>query len=111
MASKDKAKGKKAPRKKSAAKATAKKAPAKKTAAQKGEAKQAAAANPAAGKHDAGPASRQPVTQEERRKMIAEAAFIRSRERDFPGTDPVGDWLEAEREIDRKLAGGTHVSH
>lgn len=95
MASKGKVQRKKAPRKKSAAKATAKKAPAK----------------PASGKRDAGPESRQPVTQEERRKMIAEAAFIRSRERAFPGADPVGDWLEAEREIDRKLESGTHASH
>lgn len=111
MASKTKVQRKKAPRKKSAAKATARKAPAKKAAATKAKAKKATVARSAAKKRDAATASKQPVSQEERRKMIAEAAFQRSKEHDIPGMDPVGDWLEAEREIDRRLGSGAHASH
>lgn len=41
--------------------------------------------------------------QDERQKMIAEAAYLRAKEKAF-SSDPVADWLEAEKEIDRKLA-------
>lgn len=44
------------------------------------------------------------VTPDERRKMIAEAAFIRAERRGFVGGDPAVDWLEAEAEIDRILS-------
>jgi Protein of unknown function (DUF2934) len=44
------------------------------------------------------------VTVEERRKMIAEAAFIRAERRGFVGGDPNDDWLAAEREIDQILS-------
>ncbi len=45
------------------------------------------------------------VTPEERYRMIAEAAYFRAQQRGFEGGDPAKDWLEAEAEIDRKLAG------
>src|SRR5690606_26298436 len=37
---------------------------------------------------------------EERRRMIAEAAYYKALNRGFQGGDPVEDWLAAEREID-----------
>ena len=42
------------------------------------------------------------VTERERRRMIAEAAYFRAEKRGFSG-DPVADWIEAEAEIDREL--------
>jgi len=42
------------------------------------------------------------MNQEERRKMIEVAAYNRARQRGFTG-DPVEDWLEAEKEVDRML--------
>jgi chromosome segregation ATPase len=41
---------------------------------------------------------------EQREQMIAEAAYRRAQQRDFQGGDPVNDWLEAEREVDRMLS-------
>jgi hypothetical protein len=47
------------------------------------------------------------VTSEaERRKMIADAAYFRAQSRDFESGHEVEDWLEAEAEVDRKLAEG-----
>jgi TolA-binding protein len=43
-------------------------------------------------------------TKEQRDKMIAEAAYFRAQQRGFRGGDPAVDWLEAEREVDEKLA-------
>jgi hypothetical protein len=43
------------------------------------------------------------VTPEERRRMVAEAAYFRALDRGFQGGDPVDDWLAAEREINRLL--------
>lgn len=43
------------------------------------------------------------VTPEERYHMIAEAAYYIAERRGFLGGDLEADWLEAEREIDRKL--------
>ena len=45
------------------------------------------------------------VSPEERYRMIAEAAYFKAQKRGFVGGDPAQDWLEAEAEIDRKLAG------
>lgn len=45
----------------------------------------------------------QRIPQEERQRMIAEAAYFRAMQRGFSGGDPVDDWLVAEREIDRLL--------
>jgi len=39
-----------------------------------------------------------------RQAMIREAAYFRAERRGFVGGDPVGDWLAAEAEIDRRLA-------
>ena len=44
-----------------------------------------------------------PLTSAEKNSMIAEAAFLRSRKRDYPG-DPLADWLAAEAEIEEALA-------
>jgi Protein of unknown function (DUF2934) len=44
-----------------------------------------------------------PLTNEEKQNMIAEAAYLKSRNRKYPG-DPVADWLEAEAELDDALA-------
>ena len=48
----------------------------------------------------------QPVSAEDRRRMIAEAAWHRAVARGFTNGDPVSDWLEAEREIDSRLDRG-----
>lgn len=52
------------------------------------------------------------VTAEERRHMIAEAAYFRAQSRGFAGADPNDDWLTAEREVDQALlaAGGEQTS-
>ena len=51
-----------------------------------------------------------PLTNTEKHSMIAEAAFLRSRNRDYPG-DPVADWLGAEAEIDAALAAFCRSPH
>lgn len=45
------------------------------------------------------------VYEEQRRQMIAFAAYLRAERRGFEGGDPVTDWLEAEVEVDAELAG------
>lgn len=45
------------------------------------------------------------VSKEQRRRMIADAAYFRAERRGFVGGDPVADWLEAEAEIDASLRG------
>jgi len=44
-----------------------------------------------------------PLTNEVKHSMIAEAAFLRSEKRDYPG-DPVADWLRAEADIEDAVA-------
>jgi rRNA maturation endonuclease Nob1 len=48
------------------------------------------------------------VSQEERRRLIAERAYSIAERRGFAGGDPRDDWLQAEAEIDREfgLGGG-----
>jgi Protein of unknown function (DUF2934) len=46
-----------------------------------------------------GSATNSSVSEEERARMIAEAAYFRALQRGFQGGDPVNDWLEAEREL------------
>ena len=46
------------------------------------------------------------VSAEQRRAMIAEAAYMKAAERGFCGGDPVADWLESEREVDALLTRG-----
>lgn len=47
----------------------------------------------------------QGVSVEERRRLIAEAAWNRAVARGFTDGDPVSDWLAAEREIEARLNG------
>lgn len=42
------------------------------------------------------------VSDEQRRQMVAEAAYFRAEERGF-GVDPVADWIEAEVEIGERV--------
>jgi len=44
------------------------------------------------------------LTEDERRRMVAEAAYYRALRRGFSAGGEVDDWLAAEREIDEKLA-------
>ena len=44
------------------------------------------------------------VTQDERMRLIAEAAYYKAEKRDFTGGDELGDWIEAEAEIDALLS-------
>lgn len=46
------------------------------------------------------------VSQEERRRLIAERAYSIAERRGFAGGDPRDDWLQAEAEINRELALG-----
>lgn len=48
------------------------------------------------------------VNADERRRMIAEAAYYRAEQRGFAGGDPVADWIEAEAQIDATLGEGDH---
>lgn len=41
------------------------------------------------------------MSPEQRRKLIAERAYLRAERRGFVGGDPVADWLESEKEVDR----------
>lgn len=45
------------------------------------------------------------VTPEERHRMIAETAYFMAHERGFASGDPVEDWIEAERKVDRQICG------
>lgn len=46
-----------------------------------------------------------PVTADERRGMIAKAAYLRGESRGFAPGGETDDWLEAEQEIDALLGG------
>jgi Protein of unknown function (DUF2934) len=46
------------------------------------------------------------VSSDERRSMIAEAAYLRAERRGFQGGDPIADWLDSEREVDALLSRG-----
>lgn len=45
----------------------------------------------------------QAVSDEERQNLIAQAAYFRASERGFSNGDALGDWLVAEKEIDRGI--------
>lgn len=45
-----------------------------------------------------------PISNDQRHAMIAESAYLRAAARGFSGGDPVSDWLESEREVDRLLS-------
>jgi hypothetical protein len=44
------------------------------------------------------------VSVEERRRMIAQAAYFRAEQRNFAPGHELEDWIAAEAEVDRKLA-------
>jgi len=46
---------------------------------------------------------RKGITPEERRRLIAESAYLRAERRGFQGGDPHEDWIAAEAEIDALL--------
>jgi hypothetical protein len=46
------------------------------------------------------------VTADDRRQMIAEAAYLRAEKRGFAPGGEVEDWLAAETEVDALLAAG-----
>ena len=43
------------------------------------------------------------VNEDQRRQMIAEAAYFRAERRGFSGGDPAMDWIEAEAEVDARV--------
>lgn len=45
-----------------------------------------------------------PVTPEQRNEMVRIAAYLRAERRGFCGGSPEADWLDAEREVDERLA-------
>ncbi len=47
-----------------------------------------------------------PASNEERARLIAEAAYYRAQARGFEPGQELEDWLQAEVEIDRALRGG-----
>jgi DNA anti-recombination protein RmuC len=51
----------------------------------------------------------QRANEDQRRQMIADAAYSRAERRGFDGGDPVTDWLEAEADIDTRLRGGKRL--
>lgn len=51
------------------------------------------------------PPARPEIDPEGRRQMIVRAAYYRAEQRGFAGGSELQDWLEAEAEIDRMLAG------
>jgi hypothetical protein len=65
--------------------------------------KKTAAPRASAGKK--GTAVKQAVSDEQRYRMIAEAAYYRAESRHFK-SDPVRDWIEAERDIALLLGEG-----
>jgi len=46
---------------------------------------------------------KQPVSADERRRMIAETAYFRADKRGFADGDALGDWLAAEKQVDAML--------
>lgn len=44
------------------------------------------------------------ISEDERRRLIAEAAYLRAEARGFVGGDPTDDWLAAEHEVDARIA-------
>ena len=50
------------------------------------------------------PGAETPISSQDRRRMIAEAAYFHAERRGFDDGNPDQDWYEAEREIDDLLA-------
>lgn len=51
------------------------------------------------------------LSPEQRRSMIAQAAYFRAEQRGFASGAELQDWLAAEAEIDRALGGPTLLEH
>jgi Protein of unknown function (DUF2934) len=51
-------------------------------------------------------ASARATSPDERARLIAEAAYYRAESRGFAPGHEVGDWLDAEREVDTRLGAG-----
>ena len=49
------------------------------------------------------PSSSVMISADQRRSMIAEQAYLRAERRGFESGDPIADWLESEKEVDRLL--------
>lgn len=47
------------------------------------------------------------LSPEQLHGMIAEEAWLRAERRGFVGGDPVSDWLAAEQDVTRRLAGAS----
>lgn len=45
----------------------------------------------------------QEITEEERQRMIAEAAYYNAEHNGFQGGDPARDWFLAEKQIEQQL--------
>ena len=78
------------------------------TARKKPAATRAAVRNAAADSRRPAPRRREsapnnPMTPDERCRMIAEAAYLRAERRGFDSGSELDDWLEAEAEIDALL--------
>jgi hypothetical protein len=52
----------------------------------------------------AAPLAETAISSQDRRRMIAEAAYFHAERRGFEGGTPDQDWYQAEREIDDLLA-------
>lgn len=57
------------------------------------------------------PDRRAAISPEQRRAMIAQAAYYRAQRRGFAPGGELQDWLEAEAEIDRSLGEPTLLEH
>lgn len=63
-------------------------------------------AAPASPTQDSGAPAGITVSEDARRAMIAQAAYLRAERRGFAGGDEVEDWLAAEAEVDALLRAG-----
>lgn len=54
-------------------------------------------------------AARRTISNDERRRLIALAAYYRAQRAGFGKTNPVEDWLLAEREVDAMMASGNAI--
>lgn len=77
-----------------------------------GRGKKVLSATPGKDKATLGGNSETSLSEDERRRMVAEAAYYRAQQRGFTTGGEVDDWLAAEREISQRLKAGdaTHGS-
>lgn len=52
---------------------------------------------------------RRTITNDERQRLIALAAYFRAQQAGFGKTNPVEDWLLAEREVDAMIGAGDSI--